>query len=272
MIQPAAPGKLSGPNRNRGIVLATVNVLAHIVSPPLVRNKPRRIGPGTITAIKRISILDVIGPRIELRRIGKTFSGSCLFHASKSGRSFTVDPQKNLWHCWACNIGGDAIEFVRRLYDLDFRDAVALLASENAIPLDGRVTPEAEDRIRLKSELGAVEKKIAAILHDAYLEAAGLLNTVTRLRVRAGRRLQELIAGGAPRFPSEEEFCWSALECAVTVLPRLDAQYCLLAFGKNDDRESFCAADPQEREQIINRILEMGVVTNERGYSFEVPR
>jgi hypothetical protein len=66
------------------------------------------------------------------------------------------------------------------------------------------------------------------------------------------------------------EFCWAALEWAYAALPGLDAEFCLLAFGKPVDREQFVTADADSRNAMIDRILEDGYVPDDRNYRWEV--
>jgi len=63
---------------------------------------------------------------IELRRAGKELVGLCPFHADKHP-SLAVNPDRNLWFCFSCSEGGDAIKFVQKLHGISFREALHLL-------------------------------------------------------------------------------------------------------------------------------------------------
>lgn len=83
-----------------------------------------------IEQARRAPIVDVCGQLgIELKRSGKSWRGSCPFHESESGTSFSVDPERGLFHCFGCGAGGDTIDLFRRARDLRFADAVRELAS-----------------------------------------------------------------------------------------------------------------------------------------------
>jgi DNA primase len=77
--------------------------------------------------LSRIDILDVVEPRVKLRKTGKNYSGLCPFHQEKSP-SFTVQPEKQFYYCFGCGAGGNALGFVMNFESLDFVDAVEMLA------------------------------------------------------------------------------------------------------------------------------------------------
>ena len=78
--------------------------------------------------IERADIVSVIGTRVELKRAGKSLKGLCPFHDEKTP-SFNVDPDKQLYHCFGCGVGGTALTFLREYERLDFVEAVETLAA-----------------------------------------------------------------------------------------------------------------------------------------------
>ena len=78
----------------------------------------------------RLNIVDVIGRVVPLRRAGSNFKGVCPFHNEKTP-SFVVSEQKQIFTCFGCGASGDAIEFTKRYYNLEFQEAVEKLAAEN---------------------------------------------------------------------------------------------------------------------------------------------
>lgn len=74
----------------------------------------------------RHDIVQVIGRYVSLRKGGREFKGLCPFHAEKTP-SFTVNPEKQVWHCFGCGMGGDVITFVEAIETGDFKDAVRWL-------------------------------------------------------------------------------------------------------------------------------------------------
>jgi DNA primase len=79
-------------------------------------------------------IVDLVGRFVNLRKAGTRWKGLCPFHAEKTP-SFTVNPQKNIFHCFGCGVGGDAFGFVMRQDRLSFPEAVRSLAKSAGIAL-----------------------------------------------------------------------------------------------------------------------------------------
>ncbi len=81
-----------------------------------------------------IDIVDVIGNYLELKKSGANFKANCPFHGEKTP-SFVVSPQKQIFHCFGCGAGGDAIKFVMDIEKLNYPEAIEKLASSYNIPL-----------------------------------------------------------------------------------------------------------------------------------------
>ena len=60
---------------------------------------------------ERTNIVDLIGAHTRLKKTGARYKGLCPFHTD-SAPSFTVDPDRKLWHCFGCGAGGDIFTFV----------------------------------------------------------------------------------------------------------------------------------------------------------------
>jgi len=82
----------------------------------------------SIEALKaRLDIVDVVGSYIELKKAGGNFKAPCPFHDEKSP-SFVVSPQKQIFHCFGCGIGGDSVKFVMEYEKLNYPQALEKLA------------------------------------------------------------------------------------------------------------------------------------------------
>lgn len=75
-----------------------------------------------------IDIVDVIGNYIELKKAGANYKANCPFHGEKTA-SFVVSPNKQIYHCFGCGVGGDSIKFVMDLEKLTYPEAVEKIAS-----------------------------------------------------------------------------------------------------------------------------------------------
>jgi DNA primase len=94
-----------------------------------------RIGPTTLETIRQHFLLsDVVGAKVALKQRGKEHTGLCPFHQEKSP-SFTVNNEKQFFHCFGCHAHGDVIGFVMQSERLTFADAVELLAKKAGITL-----------------------------------------------------------------------------------------------------------------------------------------
>ena len=93
------------------------------------------ISEPTINKVRELAIEDVLEPYVRLARKGSTLMGICPFHEERTG-SFSVSPRKNLFHCFSCNRGGDAITFIMEKENLSFMEAIEFLARRHNIPIE----------------------------------------------------------------------------------------------------------------------------------------
>ena len=82
----------------------------------------------------RLNIEDVIGEYVQLKRAGRSFKGLSPFSGEKTP-SFFVSPDKNIWHDFSSNKGGDVFAFVMEVEGVDFRGALELLARKAGVEL-----------------------------------------------------------------------------------------------------------------------------------------
>ena len=80
----------------------------------------------------RTDIVDVISEVVALKRAGNNYKGLCPFHAEKTP-SFVVSKDKQIFTCFGCGATGDAIEFTKRYYNLEFNEAIEKLAKNAGI-------------------------------------------------------------------------------------------------------------------------------------------
>jgi DNA primase len=81
-----------------------------------------------------IDIVDLVGGYIQLRRQGRNFVGLCPWH-DDSRPSLNVNPDRQSWKCWVCDVGGDVFSFVMKAEGLEFRETLELLAEKAGITL-----------------------------------------------------------------------------------------------------------------------------------------
>ena len=85
---------------------------------------------------ERLDIVEVISAYVPLRKAGSVYKGLCPFHQEKTP-SFVVYPDRGTWHCFgACGTGGDVFSFVMKRDNLDFREALEVLAQKAGVNLE----------------------------------------------------------------------------------------------------------------------------------------
>jgi DNA primase len=96
------------------------------------------VGSVTDEIKQRVDVVELISRYTQLKRAGSIYKGLCPFHGERTP-SFVVFPNSGTWHCFgACGTGGDVISFVMRKENLDFREAVELLAKQAGIEISER--------------------------------------------------------------------------------------------------------------------------------------
>ncbi len=96
-----------------------------------------------------VSLVDVVGEVVSLRKVGRNFVGLCPFHAEKTP-SFNVREEIGRYRCFGCDQSGDVITFVERTRHVDFVGAVEYLAAKVGMQLDYTTSGQTAERQRRK--------------------------------------------------------------------------------------------------------------------------
>lgn len=137
-----------------------------------------RIPDETLQTIRdRVDIAELVGRYVTLKRAGRSHKGLCPFHQEKTP-SFTVNPDRGIFHCFGCQESGNAFAFLMRHENLTFPEAVRILASEVGV-----VVPESGG-----GDAGVSERMFAAndVAQRLFLES---------LAAAVGRGAREYLAG-----------------------------------------------------------------------------
>lgn len=115
----------------------------------------------------RCSIVDVISGYVLLKHAGRNFKAPCPFHHEKTP-SFVVNPDKQIFHCFGCGVGGNVITFVMKQERLEFPEAVRLLAERAGIeiPAGG---PQNNQAHQLRQQILQVNSLTAQYFHQNLL-------------------------------------------------------------------------------------------------------
>ena len=151
---------------------------------------------GVAAEIKsKLSVLEVVGETVQLKRAGSAYKGLCPFHAEKTP-SFVVTPDRETWRCFGCGEGGDIFTFLMRRDGLDFREALERLAEKAGVELSERTAREDRQRKRLRDALEAA----IAWYREVLLQAAQAQKARDYLAERglAEETLERFTIGYAP--------------------------------------------------------------------------
>ncbi len=90
-------------------------------------------------------IVDLVSGYVQLRKRGKNYIGLCPFHNEKTP-SFTVSPEKQIYHCFGCHAGGNAYRFLMEYKNISFVESVQELAENLGIKIEQNTAPNSEDK------------------------------------------------------------------------------------------------------------------------------
>ncbi|MCK9363877.1 MAG: DNA primase [Syntrophales bacterium] len=112
------------------------------------------INDGTIEEVRRrADIVSLIGEYVALRKTGKNYTGLCPFHQEKTP-SFTISPEKQIFHCFGCGEHGDVFSFLMKMDGLTFPEAIRQLAGKTGVVIPERVhSREEKERYTLKEQI-----------------------------------------------------------------------------------------------------------------------
>ncbi len=111
----------------------------------------------------KLSVVDVVGETVGLKKAGTTYKGLCPFHGEKTP-SFVVTPGRETWHCFGCGLGGDIFSFVMQRDTVTFPEALRSLAQKAGVEIDERTRHEDAHRARLRQVLDSAIAFYHAVL------------------------------------------------------------------------------------------------------------
>ncbi len=201
-------------------------------------------------------IESVISGYIDLKRRGKNLVGLCPFHNEKTP-SFTVYPETESYYCFGCGAGGEVINFIRNIENLDFTDAVKLLADRAGLKLPDSDFDDSASKLRRR--IYEANREAARFYHETlftengkqqleYLTRRGVSPKMIRhfglgaapddwhalenyLREKGFRR-DELVAANLLRYSEKEgkRYYYDAFRAKV-MYPVIDLRGNVVAFG-----------------------------------------
>ena len=110
-------------------------------------------------------IVDIISQYVHLKRSGRNFFGLCPFHSEKSP-SFSVSPDKQIFHCFGCGVGGNVFTFLTKIEGISFIEAVQTLAERSNIQLPTLENNRDSAKEELKAKVYKVNEFAAKFYHE----------------------------------------------------------------------------------------------------------
>ena len=145
-------------------------------------------------------IVDVISQYVVLKRSGRNFFGLCPFHKEKSP-SFSVSPDKQIFHCFGCGVGGNVFHFVSKIENLSFRETIEMLAEKSGIELptiDGEVDNKL---LKLKAKVYEINQLAAEFYHEnLYKPTAKPAQEYVKKRKLDNNTLKSFLIGYSGKF------------------------------------------------------------------------
>ena len=115
-------------------------------------------------------IVEVISQYVHLKRSGRNYFGICPFHNEKSP-SFSVSPDKQIFHCFGCGVGGNVISFISKIEGIGFKEAIETLAERANISLPVNTSQEDSKLEELKSKVYKVNSFTADYYHKRLYDS-----------------------------------------------------------------------------------------------------
>lgn len=160
-----------------------------------------RIPREAIEAIReRVSVVDIVGQDVTLKRKGGSLMGLCPFHQEKTP-SFSVVPAKGIYHCFGCGEGGDIFAFVQKTRGLSFYEAVKELAEQAGVTIQEReLSPEELRKIRARAGLHDICQLASEYFHAVLMTRAEGKEALAYVRARgvSEESIQTFRIGYAP--------------------------------------------------------------------------
>ncbi len=137
-------------------------------------------------------IVDVISESVILKKAGTNYFGLCPFHSEKTP-SFSVNPGKQIFHCFGCSAGGNVLSYLMKYHGISFPEAIKMAARKYNIEIENaNLNPSIKKEFELKEGLFRINQAVMGYFHDflkeshkaeaarAYLKKRGISEEIIR--------------------------------------------------------------------------------------------
>lgn len=145
-------------------------------------------------------IVDIISQYVNLKKSGRNFFGLCPFHNEKSP-SFAVSPDKQIFHCFGCGVGGNVFHFLSKIENIGFRESIEMLANRANITLPTLDNEQDNKASYLKSRVYEINKQTAQFYHEnLYKPTAKVAQDYIKKRKLDNNTLKTFLIGYSCNF------------------------------------------------------------------------
>ena len=148
---------------------------------------------------QKTDIVQLIQEFIQIKKAGRNFKANCPFHGEKTP-SFVISPERQIWHCFGCQKGGDVFTFLMEYEHIEFPEALRMLAEKAGIVLEHQQFDSAKtskkERLYAINRLAAEFYHYLLTKHDIGKKALGYLTKNRHLKLAAIKTFQ---IGFAPK-------------------------------------------------------------------------
>lgn len=148
----------------------------------------------------RNDIVDIISQYVVLKRSGRNFFGLCPFHKEKSP-SFSVSPDKQIFHCFGCGVGGNVFHFLSKIENLSFRETIEMLAEKSGIELPVLEGEQDSQLLKQKAKVYEINQIAAEFYHEnLYQSSAKLAQEYVKKRKLDNYTLKTFLIGYSGKY------------------------------------------------------------------------
>ena len=148
----------------------------------------------------RNDIIDVISQYVVLKRSGRNYFGLCPFHNEKSP-SFSVSPDKQIFHCFGCGVGGNVFHFLSKIENITFRESIEELADRAGIKLPVLDSNEDQQKLELKTKVYEINQIAAEFYHqNLYKPSSKIAQEYIKKRRLDNKTLKSFLIGYSGNF------------------------------------------------------------------------
>ncbi len=142
-------------------------------------------------------IVDVIAESVILKKTGRNYLGLCPFHSEKTP-SFSVSPQKQIFHCFGCGVGGNVFSFLMKHNGISFPEAVKLVAKRYSIEMaDVSMSPMEKKKLEMREAMFMLNNKVMGYYSECLRKSKNASMARHYLEKRGiSRQIQDLFCMG----------------------------------------------------------------------------